>query len=62
MTQAQKADLEFYQGEARRHLAEGNQREALGCYILGRDLAGLPVADQTRRDYGNKLQAELARK
>lgn len=60
MTPNQKADLAFYQAEARQHLFAGRKREALGCYILGRDLAGIKVDEQTRRDYAILLQAEQA--
>ena len=58
MTANQKADLEFYAAEARTHLFEGRLTQALGCYILGRDLAGLKVHDQTRRDYLARLHEE----
>jgi hypothetical protein len=62
MAQEAQNDLAYYMAESRRHLFAGNKREALGCYILGRDLAGLRVEDQTRRDYLCLLQLEQAGK
>ena len=56
MTPEQKANLDYYYAEVTRLRKEGKPNEALGCYILGRDLAGLPVADQTRKDYLSGLQ------